>query len=129
MRPARIELASRPWQGRILPLNHGRAFLPPRGFEPLTLSGRRPKRRAYSSSATEALRPRRESNPRIRDLQSLALPLGYAAIYLFLTFSSKFSRAADLSPPYKTNLISGINCRREREAMYLRALFSSRFML
>ena len=26
VRPARIELASRPWQGRVLPLNHGRLF-------------------------------------------------------------------------------------------------------
>src|SRR3989338_2809428 len=90
MRPARIELASCPWQGHILPLNHGR-FLPPRGFEPLTLAGRRSKRRAYSSSATEArLRHGRELNPRIRVLQTLALPLGYRAVLFIFHFFEQF---------------------------------------
>lgn len=35
VRVARIELASQPWEGRVMPLNHTRVE-PPSGIEPLT---------------------------------------------------------------------------------------------
>src|SRR3989344_6842652 len=52
-------------------------------------------------------RRRWELNPRIRVLQTLALPLGYGAVslYSFLTFSSNFSSFASFSISCSTKII------------------------
>jgi hypothetical protein len=49
------------------------------GIEPTCLATANFKSAAYTSSATRALRPRRESNPRIEILQISELPLFYVA--------------------------------------------------